>query len=107
MLKSRAELESFSGKTAKAVRQDFHAKVFAMSLCSIYALPIEQKVMREYQVGQNRKRARKINRTHSLRATYEFIVPALLKQKFSKIIIYPKNLNGIIKKRLKLVFRSI
>ena len=88
MLKSRAELESFSGKTAKAVRQDFHAKVFAMSLCSIYALPIEQKVIREYQVDLNRKRAQKINRTHALRATYELIVPALLQQKFSKLINY-------------------
>ena len=28
LLKSRIEMENFSGKTAKAVKQDFHAKVF-------------------------------------------------------------------------------
>jgi hypothetical protein len=88
MLKSRAELECFSGKTAKAVKQDFHAKVFAMCLCSIYTLPIEQKVVSEFQVDQKRKHAQKINRTHALRATYELIVPALIKQKFSKLIHY-------------------
>lgn len=88
MLKSRAELESFSGKTARAVRQDFHAKVFAMSLCSIYALPIEQKVRREYLAAENLKHAQKINRTNALSATYDLIVPAILKQKFTKLINY-------------------
>lgn len=86
MLKSRAELECFSGKTAHAVKQDFYAKVFALSLCSMYALPIEQKVVAEYQAGQKTKFARKINRTHALRATYEMIVPAFVKRQFAKII---------------------
>lgn len=88
MLKSRAELESFSGKTANAVLQDFHAKIFALSLCSMYALPIEQKVKREYQADQTRKHARQINRTHALRATYELIVPAIIKQNFARLIDY-------------------
>jgi hypothetical protein len=30
LLKSRIELEAFSGKTAKAVKQDFYAKLFLM-----------------------------------------------------------------------------
>lgn len=45
LLKSRIELEDFSGKTAKAVKQDFHAKVFLMTLCAAYAHPIEEKVI--------------------------------------------------------------
>lgn len=88
MLKSRAELEAFSGKTARAVKQDFYAKVFALCLCSIYALPIEQKVKREYQADETRKYARQINRTHALRATYELIVPAIIKRKFARLIDY-------------------
>ena len=32
LLKARVELENFSGKTARAVRQDFYAKVFLMTL---------------------------------------------------------------------------
>lgn len=88
ILKSRAELEAFSGKTARAVKQDFYAKVFALCLCSIYALPIEQKVKREYQADETRKYARQINRTHALRATYELIVPAIIKRKFARLIDY-------------------
>jgi hypothetical protein len=34
LLKSRIELEDFSGKTARAVRQDFYAKIFLMTLCA-------------------------------------------------------------------------
>lgn len=58
MLKSRAELECFSGKTAKVVLQDFHAKIFALIQSSMYCLPTEQKIRREYQADQVRKYAR-------------------------------------------------
>ena len=44
LLKSRVELENFSGKTARAIKQDFHAKIFLMSLCAIFSHPIEEKV---------------------------------------------------------------
>ena len=44
LLKSRVELEDFSGKTAKAVKQDFHAKILMMTLCAAFAHPIEEKV---------------------------------------------------------------
>ncbi|MDR0575042.1 MAG: hypothetical protein LBG96_13655, partial [Tannerella sp.] len=40
LLKSRMDMEDFSGKTAISVKQDFHAKVLLMSLCAIYAHPI-------------------------------------------------------------------
>ena len=42
LLKSRIELENFSGKTAVAVQQDFFAKIFLMTLCAAYAHPIEE-----------------------------------------------------------------
>ena len=42
-------MEAFTGKTAKAVKQDIFAKVFMMTLCAIYAFPIEQKVKKEYK----------------------------------------------------------
>jgi len=40
LLKCRAEVEYFSGKTAISVKQDFFAKIFLMSLCAAYAFPI-------------------------------------------------------------------
>jgi hypothetical protein len=42
-LKSRIEVENFSGKTSIAVNQDFYAKIFMMSLCANLASPIEEK----------------------------------------------------------------
>jgi hypothetical protein len=40
LLKCRIEVEDFSGKTVNAVKQDFFAKIFLMTLCAIYAHPI-------------------------------------------------------------------
>ena len=74
LLKNRAELERFTGKTAKAVKQDFLAKVFLMSLMAAYAHPIEEKVRAEYKADQNRKHDQKINRTHALAMTRDILV---------------------------------
>jgi hypothetical protein len=62
LLKSRIEVENFSGKTSTAVKQDFYAKIFMMSLCSNLAFPIEEKVKKEYKETRN-KHPQKINRT--------------------------------------------
>ena len=65
LLKSRIEVENFSGKTSIAVKQDFFAKVYMMSLCASLAFPIEEKVKKEYKAAQN-KHPQKINRTNCL-----------------------------------------
>jgi hypothetical protein len=82
LLKSRIELEDFSGKTAKAVKQDFHAKVFLMTLCAAYAHPIEEKVIKEYQADQNRKYDQKINRTNALATTMDMLVPTFIRKEY-------------------------
>jgi len=84
LLKSRIELEDFSGKTAIAVRQDFHAKIFLMSLCAIYAHPIDEKVREEYKADEQRKYNQQINRTNALSMTQNILIPILLKQQFEK-----------------------
>ena len=73
LLKCRAEVENFSGKTAISVKQDFYSKVFLMSLCAAYAFPIEEKVREEYRADDNRKRDQKINRTNALAATQDIL----------------------------------
>lgn len=82
LLKSRIELEDFSGKTAKAVKQDFHAKVFLMTLCAAYAHPIEEKVIKEYKADQNRKFDQKINRTNALATTMDMLVPTFIRKEY-------------------------
>ena len=82
LLKNRIELEDFSGKTAKAVKQDFHAKVFLMTLCAAYAHPIEERVIKEYKADQNRKYDQKINRTNALSTTMDILVPTFIRKEY-------------------------
>lgn len=86
LLKSRVEVENFSGKTAKAVRQDFFAKIFLMTLCAAYAHPIEEKVIREYKADKNRKYDQKINRTTALATTQNILIGIFIKHKFKKAL---------------------
>jgi len=85
LLKCRIELEDFSGKTAKAVKQDFHAKVFLMTL-SAYAHPIEEKVIAEYKADKTRKYGQKINRTNALATTIDLLVPTFILNKFKEAL---------------------
>lgn len=100
MLKSRAELENFSGKTAIAVKQDFHAKLFALTLCAIYAHPIEEKVKMEYAQDQNRKYGQKINRTSALGMLHNILIPSFLKNQFKRAI---KAFDDVVYKTRELV----
>lgn len=87
LLKNRIEIERFSGKTARAVKQDFFAKVFLMTLCAAYAHPIEEKVRAEYKADQTRKHEQKINRTNALSMTQDILIPILLRKQFSKALL--------------------
>jgi hypothetical protein len=84
LLKSRVEVEDFSGKTARAVKQDFFAKVFLMTLCAAYAHPIEEKVIAEYKADNDRKHGQKINRTNALATTQNILIGVLIKTSFKK-----------------------
>ena len=87
LLKSRIEIENFSGKTAKAVKQDFHAKVFLMTLCAAYAHPIEDKVIEEYKADQQqRKYDQKINRTNAMSMTMEIMIAVIIRKQFRKAL---------------------
>jgi hypothetical protein len=85
LFKARAEVEYFSGKTARAVKQDFHAKVFMMTLCAVLAFPIEEQVKKEHLQEKN-KHPKKINRTAALSLTGHLAIGLLLKQKVNEAI---------------------
>lgn len=86
LLKARADLEAFSGKTARAVEQDFFAKIFVMTMCAAFALPIEEKVRKEYKEAEDKKYAQKINRTHALSSLTDMLIPVFLKRKFDRFL---------------------
>lgn len=84
LLKCRVEVEDFSGKTARAVRQDFHAKVLLMTLCAAYAHPIEERVVQEYRADEQRKHDQKINRTNALAVTQDILVGVFIRQQYQR-----------------------
>jgi len=86
LLKNRIELENFSGKTAKSVKQDFHAKMFLMTLSAAYAHPIEERVKKEFKADQNRKYSQKINRTNAISMTKDILVGIFIKQQYEKAL---------------------
>jgi hypothetical protein len=100
LLKSRIELENFSGKTAKAVKQDFHAKVFLMSLCSAYAHPIEEKVIEEYKADKERKFDQKINRTNALSMTQDILIAVFIRREFDKAL---KAFDSVVEKTREII----
>lgn len=83
LLKSRIEIERFTGKKAKAIKQDLQAKVFLMSLMAAYAHPIEEKVREEYKADEIRKYDQKINRTNALAMTRDILVGMFCKADYS------------------------
>jgi hypothetical protein len=86
LFKCRIELENFSGKTALAIKQDFHAKIFLMTLCAAYAHPIEEKVVKEYKADEDRKFSQKINRTNAIGMTQGILIAVFIKKQFRKAI---------------------
>ena len=68
-----------------AVKQDFHARVFAMSYCAILAFPIEEKVRKEYSKS-NSKHDQKINRTGALAMVRNISVGLLLRKQVSEAL---------------------
>jgi hypothetical protein len=82
LLKCRAEVEYFSGKTAISVTQDLFAKIFLMSLCAAYAFPIEEKVREEYKADEHRKHDQQINHTHALSVTQDILIGVFIKYQF-------------------------
>ncbi len=82
LLKSRIELEDFSSKTARGIKQDFHSKMFLMTLCAAYAHPIEERVTAEYKADENRKHNQKINRTNALSMTLDILISIFVRKDY-------------------------
>jgi len=89
LLKERLDLEDFSGKTAKAVKQDFYAKVLMMTLCAALSFPIEEKVRQESLREKNnnqRKHEKKLNHTSALGMFYDTAVGIFIKKDFTNAL---------------------
>lgn len=87
MLKTRIELETFSGRTAKSIYQDFHAKVLMMTLCAVLTHPIEKKVRQEYKASlSGNKYDQQINRTDAIAETQNNLIHLFISKVHQKVI---------------------
>jgi hypothetical protein len=86
MLKCRVEVEDFTGKTSRAVQQDFHAKIFMMNLCAMFVHPIDEKVREEFCSSGERKHGQKINWTNAVSVTKNLLVNIFCKQKIRQAL---------------------
>ncbi|MCK5136652.1 MAG: hypothetical protein KAR19_12745 [Bacteroidales bacterium] len=68
------------------MRQDFHAKIFLLTLSAAYAHPIEEKVREEYKADKQRKHDQKINRTNSISMTKDILVSLFLKRRINNAL---------------------
>lgn len=84
LFKTRVEVENFSRKTAREVQQDYHAKVFMMTLCAVLAFPIEQRV-REEHLQHQLKHPKKINRTGALAMMGNVAIGLFLTSKVNQV----------------------
>jgi len=99
LFKNRLQLEAFSGKTAHAVKQDFFAKLFMMSLTAALAFPLEEMLLAE-QEKSPRKHSYKINRTNALSFTRE-IASGLFIKKVIKPAIHA--MDALLKATIEIV----
>ncbi|MFK7845840.1 MAG: IS4 family transposase [Rhodothermales bacterium] len=60
-MKSRLEIENWSGESVESVRQDFHATFFAKNLAAILAQPAQHEVQEQ---SAHKKYTYKVNMTH-------------------------------------------
>lgn len=71
VIKSRIEVENFSGKSVLAVYQDFHAKVFTANLTAILARPAQEVVT---QGDAEKKYSYQVNMTNAISKMKDTVV---------------------------------
>jgi len=85
IIKSRIEIENFSGKNVEAVKQDFYANIFTCNLTSILAFPIHNKIEQKYK---HAKLNYKINWTQTFAKMRNFGI----------LLYFRKNITNLIEK---------
>jgi hypothetical protein len=102
-MKSRLEMENFSGKSCLSVQQDFHAKIFSCNLTAILVSGTDGLVEKKCT---NRKSAYKINFTQALNRMKNSIVLLFYREKETAeiylgelVLLFAANLEPIRKGR--------
>ena len=93
-LKARLDIIHFSGKTVKAVQQDFYANVFLISLTSILKSDIKPVLKRKKQTQNKDGRIPMINNSYALSQVKKLIKK--LFHSFDELTIWIEKFNSRI-----------
>ena len=83
IMKSRIEVENFSGKSTEAIKQDFYALVFTQNLTAILAFPVHEKIIVD---NKNKKYDYQINWTQAIAKMKDTIVLLFTRDNIDKVI---------------------
>lgn len=87
LLKSRLNLEDFSGRTSRSIYQDFHSKILMMTLCAVLCHPIEQKVREEYAAEKRgNKFDQQLNKADAISETRQTLIQIFIFNKKQQVI---------------------
>jgi len=98
-MKSRLEIENYSGKTPLALLQDFYAKLFSCNLTSILMSETDQQVKK---INKNRKYNYQLNFTQALNRMKNSIVLLFIRSN-RKIKEYVTHLENLFISNLELI----
>jgi Transposase DDE domain len=82
IMKSRIEMENFTGKSPEAVKQDFYARIFTANLTAILSYPVHNKIKDK----QNKKYDYQINWTQAIAKMKDSIVLLFFDHNIERII---------------------
>lgn len=83
VVKLRAEVENWSGKSTLAIQQDFYAKVFTANLTVILTQPAQAEVA---QQSQTKRYAYRVNLAHALSKMKDLVVLLLQRDTVSDLL---------------------
>jgi hypothetical protein len=81
IMKSRIEIENFTGKSPEAVKQDFHARIFTVNLTSILSFSVQKKIEKK-----NNKYIYQINWTQAIAKMKDSVVLLFIRKDIQLII---------------------
>ena len=96
-LKSRLQLENWSGKSALSVKQDVYARVLSSNLVRVITYLAQQRLDQQHAeqiAARNTRRKRQINQTHALHCLRHVLLAYLLDPE-------PETLERLVQKVLK------
>ncbi|MCL5029551.1 MAG: IS4 family transposase [Bacteroidetes bacterium] len=83
IMKSRVEMENFTGKSPEEIKQDFHARTFTQNLAAILAFPVHEEVKEN---NKDKKYEYQINWTQAIAKMKDSVVLLFIRDNIHKII---------------------